>query len=179
MSEFFELDSDESKSITHYVTENFDKAIGWPNICHSMDSVTEILKRIASNNKDLIVLCLGLHREFIAEFCAIAEPEQQEGYAPVGRQGVHEKILENEPIAGNIKFLGFEPLVFNYALSCSWLCNHLEKDVFDTFNIKTNKYGLVETFGDAIKCTQYFNSDKVGAEPGLWLPWALFSCNCL
>ena len=67
--------------------------------------------------------------------------------------------------------LGFEPLVFNGGLSCSWLCNGLETTVAEQLGIRPNASGLISTFEEACRCVEFISRDEIGAEPGLWLPW--------
>ncbi len=122
----------------------------------------------------MVVLELGLHQSYVDTFCREAEPAfPKSGFAPTGRQGVHEAILKSNPLNRNGKQLGFEPLVFDYSLSCSWLCNSLDTTVHDALGIRPNTHGLIEDFNAACRCVDFIARPDVGAEPGLWLPWLL------
>ena len=140
----------------------------------SLDIAKEIKKLFVPTTADVVIIELALHRKFIDAFCAeAAPPRTQEGYAPLGKQGRYEAIVKGRTIMPGGMQLGFEPLVFDGALSCSWLCNGLEKDIKEQCGISPNKYGFIELFEDACKCIEYISREDVGAEPGLWLPWLL------
>ena len=177
-AEAFGIDSTKLKEVINWVTPRFGDEIGWPNICFNLDIAKEIKTLFAPTAADVVIVELALHRKFIDAFCAEAEPpDPQEGYTPMGKQGVYEAILKGRTIMPGGMQLGFEPLVFDGALSCSWLCNGLEKDIKERFGISPNKYGLIELFEDACKSIEYISREDVGAEPGLWLPWLLIEIN--
>jgi hypothetical protein len=168
----FGLESQDLKEIIEWVTPRFDKSIRWPNVIIDLETAEKLVCRFLSNLPDVKVLELCLHLNMVQEFCQEAEPPpQQPGFAPNGRQGVHEVILEEKLPTQNGYILGFEPLVFDYSLSCSWLCNSLDTHVEEALGIKPNQHGLIDSFDEAVKSVEYISRDDVGAEPGLWLPW--------
>ena len=172
-AEAFGLNSGMMRELTAWVTPQFDKTIHWPNVISNLDTANELVERFLVALGDVRVLELALHVTMVNDFCREAEPPPQKpGFAPNGRQGVHEMLLKgNAPRSGTI--LGFEPLVFDYSLSCSWLCNGLETVTKEALRIEPNEYGLLASFEDAGRCTDHISRDDVGAEPGLWLPWLL------
>jgi hypothetical protein len=177
-AEAFGIDSTKLKEVINWVTPRFGDEIGWPNICFNLAIAKEIKTLFVPEMVDSVIIELALHRKFIDAFCAEAEPaKSQADYAPVGKQGVYEAILKGRTIMPGGMQLGFEPLVFDGALSCSWLCNGLEKDIKERFGISPNKYGFIELFEDACKSIEYISREDVGAEPGLWLPWLLIEIN--
>jgi hypothetical protein len=168
----FGLESQDLKEIIEWVTPRFDKSIRWPNVIIDLETAEELVCRFLRNLAHVKVLELCLHQSMVQEFCQEAEPPpQQPGFAPNGRQGVHEVILKEKLPTQNGYFLGFEPLVFDYSLSCSWLCNSLDTQVEQALGIKPNQHGLIDSFDEAVKSVEYISRDEVGAEPGLWLPW--------
>lgn len=170
----FELETNALEALTRWVTPQFGENIGWPNVCFDLDIALQIVRIHLKHLSDVRVLQLALHQSHINEFCRVAEPPPQEpGFAPNGRQGVHESIRKGSPLTEGGKVLGFEPLVFEYSLSCSWLCNGLETAVSDKLNIKPNQFGFIQKFEEACKCVEYISREEVGAEPGLWLPWLI------
>jgi len=170
----FGLDSAVLAEITAWVTARFDDTILWPNVMVDLETARELASRFLHATPDVKVLELALHRSMTESFCHETEPPPQKpGFAPIGRQGVHEAILEGKPATRSGKVLGFEPLVFNYTLSCSWLCNGLETAIHRTLGIRPNPYGLIANLEEACKCVEYISRPDVGAEPGLWLPWLL------
>jgi hypothetical protein len=168
------LESQALKEIIAWATPRFGRSIRWPNVITDLDTAKDLVRHFLSNLRDVKVLELGLHRSMTQEFCLKAEsPPPEPGFAPTGRQGVHEVILEEKLPIQTGYVLGFEPLVFDYSLSCSWLCNGLETQVEQALGIKPNQHGLIGNFDEALKCVEYISRDDVGAEPGLWLPWLI------
>ncbi len=170
----FNLSPESLKSMTTWVTERMDHEIGWSSICYSIKTAHTLTKQFLTHDSDVVILGLGLHRRYRDEFCHAAEPPpQQKGYAPIGRQGIHTAILKGQTLESGGKPLGFEPLVFNHSLSDSWLCNGLEVIIENQLGIRPNEFGLLDDFESASKCVEFISSEKVNAEPGLWLPWLL------
>lgn len=173
-AEAFGLDSQALGEVTAWVTPRFDKSIRWPNVIVDQDTASELVRRFLGALPNVKVLELGLHRSMADDFCQKAEPPPHKpGFAPTGRQGVHQVILEGNPPTHGGHILGFEPLVFDWSLSCSWLCNGLDSVVDQALGIKPNQYGLIERLDEARSCVEYISRDHVGAEPGLWLPWLI------
>lgn len=170
----FALDFNTLGKVTAWATPKFGKTIGWPNVITDFHSAKELVDLFISTLPDFKVLELGLHRSLVDVFCHEAEPPPQKpGFAANGRQGVHESILKGNLLTQSGEILGFEPLVFDCSLSCSWLCNSLDTAVEQDLGIRPNQHGLIETFAEASNCVEYISRDDVGAEPGLWLPWLI------
>ena len=70
-------------------------------------------------------------------------------------------------------FLGYEILGYEYGGFHSFVCNHLETDFANKLKIKLNQYGLIEQYDLATKASDYANNPNTGAEPVLWMPWAI------
>ena len=170
----FNLSAEALQSMTTWVTERMDSEIGWPNACYSLETAQVLVAEFLRQDPDILIVGLGLHRNYRDVFCRAAEPSlQQEGYAPIGRQGVHTAILKGQALQPGGKPLGFEPLVFNHSLSDSWLCNGLEVIVENQLGIRPNASGLIDDFESATRCVEFISRAEVSAEPGLWLPWLL------
>jgi hypothetical protein len=155
------------------MTEAFDIEFGWPNVIWNIEFARSIAKSFLADTPDVRIIELGLQNEYIEAFCRGREPEQHAGFAPVGRQGIHQAILRMQPIERTDLSLGFEPLLSDDELSCSWLCNGLETAVAEDLQILPNDHGLIGTFEEAKAAVAYIGRDEVGAEPGLWLPWLI------
>jgi hypothetical protein len=73
------------------------------------------------------------------------------------------------------KMLGFEPLNIEHGLvDHSWLCNQLDAHCAQILGVRPNAAGLIETYEDAQRCCTEISRDEVHAEPGPWLPFAVF-----
>lgn len=170
----FGLTDEALQGLMKFVTSRFEKSFFWPNVCASLDAARNIVKSFLPDRTDIVVLELALAQACVKEFCQAAEPQPpKEGVSPQGRQGVYEMILKGRPVLETGIPLGFEPLVFNMGLSCSWLCNGLEVTVNRDLGIAPNPLGLISTLSEALQCVAHISQDHVNAEPGLWLPWLL------
>lgn len=169
-AEFFDLTEDQLFELVATVTPEFGQKFGWPNVVWDLE-FARALATTFLRSPETRVLELGLHEDFVPLFCRDAEPQQQEGLAPVGRQGIHEAILERRRTSDLGVPLGFEPLLSDGQLSCSWLCNGLETLVAQRLQVQPNRAGLIETLEEARAVVSFIGRDDVAAEPGLWLPW--------
>jgi hypothetical protein len=171
-AEFFDLTEDQLLELIATVTPAFGHTFGWPNVIWELGFARSLATTFL-RSPETRILELGLHEEFVPMFCRDAEPRQQEGFAPVGRQGIHEAILNRRPTSELGVPLGFEPLLSDGQLSCSWLCNGLETLVAQRLHVRPNRAGLIETLEEARAVVSFIGRDDVGAEPGLWLPWLI------
>lgn len=170
----FGLGIDDLFEVTRWATSLFGRSIGWPNLIFNFETAEELVSRFISKVPGVRILELCLHRDMVQEFCVKAEPPpQQPGFAPNGRQGIHEAILKNRAPLQNGVILGFEPIVFDHSLSCSWLCNRLETLVEESLGIRPNSHGFIDDLEEAFRCVEYISRDDTGSEPGLWLPWLI------
>lgn len=128
----FGLDEDQLDGLISEVTANFDLRFGWPNVIWDLTFARSIANCFLADTADIKILELGLHNEYVSDFCKDAEPKQQAGFAPIGRQGIHDALLKMQPVANTGVIQGFEPLIWNHTLSCSWLCNGLETTIAES-----------------------------------------------
>ncbi|MDJ0756718.1 MAG: hypothetical protein QNJ45_24495 [Ardenticatenaceae bacterium] len=165
----FGLDGTALDRLTTWATAEFDRSLGWPNIILNFETVRHIVDAFLPAKANVRILELGLHQTLQETFIEAAAPQ----HAMAGQPGVLRALQQaNNRLTGG-RPIGFEPLVFDVALSCSWLCNGLESTVAERLGITPNEHGLIESFEDGLRCVDYISRDDVGAEPGLWLPWLL------
>lgn len=170
----FGLESSQLEKVIEWVNPLLNKDIGWPNVCFRLDTAREIKRLFLPSLDDVVIIELALPDSLVDSFKEEAKPSAQDKFAGIfGRQGVYEAVLKGQRASSAGRTLGFEPLVYDGALSCSWLCNGLEKEVRENLGIYPNKQGLIKAFKDAQRCVDYISKEEVGAEPGLWLPWLL------
>ena len=172
-AEYFGLNENEMYSLISEMTAAFDSSLDWPNTIRDLKFARSIADSFLADEPDIRILELGLHSEYVRAMCEDMEPEQHAGFAPVGRQGIHEAILRMQQVSRTGMILGFEPLLSNHSIACSWLCNGLETEVAEHLAILPNANGLIDTFEEAQAAVSYIGRDEVGAEPGLWLPWLI------
>ncbi len=131
----------------------------------------EVVRDLLPRRSDVVIVGVGLPRKYVDEL--LADDTGPVDGAPAGiSELVLDALRRDQPLAGGGTALGFEPIVVNGGLSCSWLCNGIDRDADDKLGIKTNKSGLIERLEDADRVVQYIREDG-HAEPGLWLPWLL------
>jgi len=179
-AEDFGISAEKFKEVSKSITNLFDEKdkFGWPNVCFTLKIAKELVRQYIPDQSDVVIIGVGLHKSYVDEFCETAKPPpQQEGYAPVGPNGMYAIIKQKKHLEKGGEILGFEPLAYYYLLSCSWLCNRLEEGVKKKFNISPNRHGFIEFFSDAQRIVEYISSDEVKAEPGLWLPWLIVKYN--
>ena len=87
--------------------------------------------------------------------------------------GICKALKLNRTIEIERNFLGYEILGYEYGGFHSFVCNHLETDFANKLNIQLNQYGLIGQYDLATKASDYANNSDTGAEPVLWIPWAI------
>ncbi|HSB13750.1 MAG TPA: hypothetical protein VLE22_04780 [Bryobacteraceae bacterium] len=159
--------------VVTWATESFSKAFGWPSAFYTLEAAQEARARFLSDDSEIVIFGLGLHDSDVEDFLRAAKPEPTKpGCAPVGETGAFQCVSGGKKIAAGGDAVGFELLAtYTGLLTCSWLCNGLEKDCANELGIVTNRHGFVQTYADALRCAEFISRDETGAEPGLWLPW--------
>ncbi len=147
---------------------------GFPNVCFSIEAAVALVQTALPDVPGLVLFELGLHQDYVDVFCKeAAPPASPPGFAPVGENGVLSAVRRNTQLSGTGRLLGFEPVVFDASLSCSWLCNGLEREVASILGVRPNEHGFLSDLESARRSVTYISRPDVGAEPGLWLPWLL------
>lgn len=161
--------------VTAWATAAFSHAFGWPNVFYTLDGARQAHATLLPEDLDVIILGLGLHKSDVEDFLITARPpDQKPGFAPVGETGISQCVNAGKGIDETGDPVGFELLATESGLlTCSWLCNGLEKECATRLGVRTNSSGLVQTHAEALRCAEFISRDDVGAEPGLWLPWLL------
>jgi hypothetical protein len=160
-----------------WTTASFSKEFGWPHTFYRLEAARKARERFVPKVPDVALFGLGLHLSHTEEFLneARSSPHQPE-CAPAGQTGVFECVSSGRKITMGGDVRGFELLVSQHGLlTCSWLCNRLEKDCAYRLGIVPNRFGFIQSLDDARKCAALISRGEVGAEPGLWLPWLVVS----
>ena len=69
--------------------------------------------------------------------------------------------------------IGYEIICHDLGNFHSFLCNSLEKAFLEKLDIHLNRRGLISSLEDAIRASNFCNTEESGAEPGYWLPCGL------
>jgi hypothetical protein len=170
----FGITEDKLKPTIEAITGLFADSFGWESVIYSREAANRIVKEFLPTDIDFQIIGAALHRSHVETYLKYtAPPKPKPGFAPAGAHGTYEVLSKGESPEVPHEILGFELLVYDHGLSHSWLCNGLEKECHHKLNVLPNAHGLIDNFDDAWRCTEHISSDKVGAEPGLWLPWLL------
>ncbi len=161
---------------TLWATEQFDEAFGWVATFFDLAEAIAVRNRFFAGDPDLIVAGLGLPEQYVAAFLEdAAPPPTLPGFAPMGASGYFQAVSQNQLIEPNGELLGFELLVTEGGrLDHSWLCSSVEVHCFRELGIRPAANGLLPDLETAERCLAEITNESVGAEPGLWLPWAIY-----
>jgi hypothetical protein len=169
----FRIFSADLPRVTSWATGALLEDFGWPGTFYSLDGAQRARATFLLDDLQTVIFGLGLHASALDDFVTAAKPpDRMPSHAPLAGTGVYECVSSGRPIADGGNALGFELLsTYSGMLTCSWLCNGLEKDCAANLGVRTNSHGFIANHADASRCAEYVGRDDVGAEPGLWLPW--------
>jgi hypothetical protein len=132
----------------------------------------EVVWTFLAGRPDVAIIGVGLPRPYVDELVAGDPPGSTHSGFVDAFNPVVDVVKRDQSLAPGGTVLGFEPLVANGGLACSWLCNGLDRQAEDKLGIRTNTHGLIDSLEDAARVVAYIRKDA-HAEPGLWLPWLL------
>jgi hypothetical protein len=114
-----------------------------------------------------VVFGLGLHESDVGDFLIAAKPpDRKPGFAPVGETGIFQCVNAGKVIAEGGDPSGFELLATESGLlTCSWLCNGLEKERANRLGVRTNSSGLAPTYTEALRCAERRSGVLVDGRP--------------
>ena len=151
--------------------------VGFPNVFYTLQSAQNFIVRFLSHVDEFSIFGLGLPKELVEKFLI---DNQQKIY------NQETKIFSNELYGTNLvlsqkqhlnphgNILGFEILSYMYSnLSHSLLCNYLEREVFTTFGIRPNLWGLIDSYNEAMKIHKWMWEDENRGEPEPYYPWLI------
>ncbi len=156
------IDTEIMTKLKEEIYRESDKSIGWPNVFYDKKTAIEFYKKFFTKIPDIKLIEVGIEEKYSQKL-----PKESES------NGIINKLREKSKVLPNGKIIGYDVVGYAYGFSCSFLCNGLEKDYKEKFNIILNEIGLFSNYEDAEKVAEYNLRDDVGAEPILWLPWAV------
>jgi len=151
--------------ISRYL-DQFGSSLGAPGVAYSPWVIREFVERFVSEPADLVILGCGIAPDHAARLIRDyrTPPER-------GEYGVFGMIERQVAFEDGGEPLGFEVLSYEYGLEHSWLCNLLEREAAEQFDMAPDPRGFIDSFADATRVADHANRDDIGTEPGLWLPW--------
>lgn len=170
------LAPDRRHEAIEWATSQVMTTFGFPNVFFTVAAALAARRRFFGDRSPNRVIGLGLPREHVARFLASADADR---VAPGGQRtadmGFEQCVKRQQTLEPRGTLLGFELLVVESGgfVNHSWLCNGLESHCATALGIKPGSNGLIDDLESANRCCDEIARPEVGAEPGLWLPWAL------
>ena len=154
-------------NVISWGTESFGKHFGWPSAFYTLEAAVQARATFLPDDPSIVTFGLSLEEADVQEFLAAAGPKNH-----MGPSGIFECVNAGATTRYGGEFLGFELLSTDSGLlTCSWLCNGLEKECAQQLGVRTNRSGFIQSYSDALRCAEFISRPETGAEPGLWLPW--------
>lgn len=138
----------------------------------NLDAAQTFVDRFLNHLPDIRIISIGLPEQYRVDFLDDVTAFSNKNPEPYGV----EKILQRQ-LAVNMEgaqIIGYEVLGFDSGSFHSYLCNGLERDFSHHFNFSLNSHGLIHTFEEADRYSDYCNELGEVTEAVLWLPWAIF-----
>ncbi len=86
---FFGLTPEAGEQLSAWTTSQFDKEVGWPNVCFELDTARLIRHRFIAAAEPAVIFGIGLHKSLENRFCDCAKPpEQKEGFPSRRNRGL-------------------------------------------------------------------------------------------
>lgn len=164
----FEMSYAEFLKLEEWVTEKFDEGkYGWQHGFSELNFAKEFAEIFLTRVKEYWIFSIGLSQSEVKLFLEEEAPQGNIGNTLIYNMLCKGKLLDMSNL------MGFDILGYDMGGFHSYLCNGLEKDLKEKFNITPNKYGLYDNYELLLKGAEYISTDEVGAEPALWQPWAI------
>lgn len=162
----------EFKAIDQWITEKYTSGnYDFPSLFTSLEVAEEFRVTFLNHLPQMTIIEIGLPEPFVEEFL---EDQESDSNPEDERYGIENLLLNRVPVNIRGKLLGYEVLGFDSGTFHSYLCNGLEKNYHKHFGFQLNAAGFLDSLEQAEKFCHYTNDDDLGAEPVLWLPWAVF-----
>jgi hypothetical protein len=140
---------------------------GWGGVFLDLNLAREFATDYLSHIQNIKLLAIATTAKYRDLFL------QEELSSNNSQEGVYRALQSNQTININHNFLGYEVLGNDCGGFHSFVCNGLETDFAHQLNIKLNQHGLIDQYDQAIQGSDYANRPDLGAEPVLWIPWAI------
>ena len=143
--------------------------IGWLEMFIDRDAAIHFAQKYLSDISDLKLFMIATTAEDKDYFLEEEKPKGNQGEV-----GVYRCLKQELTVKGQDRLRGFEVLGYELGGFHSFVCNSLEKDFSEKLKIKLNANGLIDSYADAERAADYASEPDVGAEPALWMPWAIY-----
>ena len=158
------IDNSTYEKMQYWIKEEFEKNFDFPNIFNNYESAFEFCQNFLYNQHDLKIIGIALPRIHRDSFL-----EEQDDL----RYRIFKNINNFLPLDSNSTILGYEILGFDAGVFHSYICNGLEDEYYEKYNLVLNENGFISTEEEAFILSKYTNEEIKDTEPVLWLPWAI------
>jgi len=161
----FGVVAEELPRLIEHVTLALDHSeFGWCHFWLSPYAACATVKEFVPSYSDLVLLGLGLPRDFVDGLL-----NEVEGKAP---SGVCKMLRSGKPLSPGGTSLGWEPLGYECGSAFhSWLCNGLEKKAWKNLGIRPAPNGFLAKEDEARAVARL--AEEWNAEPVPWLPFQI------
>ncbi|WP_231925610.1 MULTISPECIES: hypothetical protein [Exiguobacterium] len=144
----------------------------FPQVFSNLNAAQTFVDRFLNHLPDIRIISIGLPEQYKVDFLEDVAAFSSQNPEPYGIEKIVSQHLS--PNTDNAKKIGYEVLGFDSGSFHSYLCNGLERDFSHHFNFSLNSHGLIHTFEEADRYSDYCNELGEATEAVLWLPWAIF-----
>ncbi|MEK4029258.1 hypothetical protein MKZ02_12050 [Pseudobacillus sp. FSL P4-0506] len=161
------------EKMERWVVDKFEEGtFQFPQVFTTVDIARDFAHMFLSHLNDIKIIGVALPESLVGEFL---DEEETLSLPAKERYGVEALLMNKIPVDTEASMLnGYEVLGFECGTFHSYICNGLEKDYSDKFTFSLNEKGLIPTLEMAMKYCEYSNDERIGTEPVLWLPWAIY-----
>ncbi len=144
----------------------------FPQVFSNLNAAQMFVNHFLNHLPDIRIISIGLPEQYKVDFLEDVAAYSSKNPEPYGV----EKILQRQLAVNMEGFqkIGYEVLGFDSGLFHSYLCNGLEHDFSQQFNFSINSRGLIHTFEEADRYSNYCNELGEATEAVLWFPWGVF-----
>lgn len=164
----FNLTFAQIEEIQKWADQKFDeKKIGWINTFADFETLSEYKVKFFNDIKDYQILSINfpeLEKEDLLREFKIEEKD-------IGAIGLWDNLSKSilEVNDGSEKEIGFDLIGIESGGDFhSFHCHDLANDLINKFDIKINKYGLIDNPSNWEQLVKYMNEEENGFEP---VPW--------
>lgn len=162
----FHLRDDELQGFVEWSTQALDEGLlGWPSTFFELETALTIHDRLASD--ELVILGISLETDNCDDLLQDFPTAEN-----MGTPGVIQALERHAPIAPGGSRVGFDVLGWDGWGFHSYLCNGLQDEFQSALGVTPNEFGFFSE-EEARMCAEYAGLETTGAEPGMWLPWAI------
>jgi hypothetical protein len=175
----FGITEQELDGVIAWADRGFGTVFGPWSVFFGLEDARAAAHSMLGRANDLQLWGVGLHLDLLSAYCeASRPPAQQRGHAPIGEGGVHEAACTRPaPLAPGGVPLGHELLIEEdgYAFNSPESRHLEERDLFRTLGVLPNRFGLIDSFSEALACARHLESLAARTPHQItgWRPWLI------